>query len=471
MTDDSLLQVSRRAHRALETLHSMIYFAPEADEEYAAIGLRPGRMGYFASRSAPMGAVSPGVTAATFYSFNPTLVARHIPRAWTLAATDDILAARLRAADRALRRLLGDDVLGGPEVAEAAELARAATGDLRPDGRPLFAGHAQLDWPGAAHLVLWHAISLLREYRGDGHVAALVAGDLTGLDALVTHTATGQGFTVEAAKATRGWSDEQWAGAVGSLRERGLLDGNGLTEAGQATRDAVEGETDRLAVAPWRSLGQERTVRLTELGAGSEPYRGQGGRVPARDVRCVALRSTGRQAGRSFPLRLTRGSVQADRSKQHGRRLPLSSLLMPTSTRRCRVAGFAVAPIQRTHSQRAIGVMSSHVSRIDSGASASAAARSSGTVGSGQSGRGTRQISTSSPARPSSSLIQCPRCPSGSITVSKSSPSTVPRTATCPRDGSAALAPSGRRTRIVDPMLDTVALNSTFSTAARLTAS
>src|SRR5579875_2441291 len=101
--------VAARVHRALDPLHALVYFAPEADEELAATGLRPGRMAYFASRAAPMGPVPAGVVVATFYNFSPELVARHIPRAWTLAAIDDILAARVRAADRALRRLLGDD--------------------------------------------------------------------------------------------------------------------------------------------------------------------------------------------------------------------------------------------------------------------------------------------------------------------------------------------------------------------------
>ena len=261
-------KIIARAHRSLDSLHALIYFAPEAEEELTAVGLRPGRMCYFASRSAPMGAVSAGVTAATFYNFNPALVARHIPRAWTLADVETILAARLRAADRVLRRLLGDDVVAGPDVAEAAELARAATLDLRPHGRPLFAAHAGLDWPDEAHLVLWHAITLLREYRGDGHVAALLDAGLSGLDALITHTATGRGFTDAAAKATRGWSDEEWAAGTADLRARGLLGDDGLSAAGQATRDAVEMATDRLGADPWLALGTERVTRLTELGRG-----------------------------------------------------------------------------------------------------------------------------------------------------------------------------------------------------------
>jgi hypothetical protein len=256
-----------RVHRAIDALHAFMYFVPEADEELTKVGLRPGRMGYFASRSAPMGPVPAGVTTATFYNFSPEIVARHIPRAWGLASIDDILAARLRIADRGLRRLLGDEAPQIPAVMEAAELARAATVGLSQEGRPLYAGHAELDWPTEPHLVLWHAVTLLREYRGDGHVAVLMTAGVSGLDALITHTATGRGFTEQAAKATRGWTDEQWLDALGRLHRRGLLSSTGaLTEAGMEHRAAIERATDDLSVDPWLTLGVEDTERLVDLG-------------------------------------------------------------------------------------------------------------------------------------------------------------------------------------------------------------
>jgi hypothetical protein len=117
---------------------------------------------------------------------------------------------RFEGVDTALRRLLGEGVIASPEVSEAAELARAASDGCTSEGRPLYAAHADLNWPAEPHLVLWHAITLLREFRGDGHIAALVAAGISGLGALITHTATGKGFLEPAAKATRGWSDDQW---------------------------------------------------------------------------------------------------------------------------------------------------------------------------------------------------------------------------------------------------------------------
>lgn len=261
----------------------MIYFVPEAEEQLVAVGVRPGRMCYFASRSAPMGAVSPGVTAATFVNFNPALVARFIPRAWTLASPETIVDARLRAVDQALRRLLGDAV-DSPEVSELAELTREATTALTPEGRPLYAGHADLPWPSEPHLALWHAVTLLRESRGDGHTMALTHAGLNGVESIVTHTATGRGFTVDAAKLLRGWSDEQWDDALAGLHERGLMDAGELTESGTAMRAAVEAETDELDTPPWEHLGAERSARVIELGKGLSRTIVTNGAFPASGV-------------------------------------------------------------------------------------------------------------------------------------------------------------------------------------------
>lgn len=259
---------SGRLARSIEALHAMTYFAPETEQHLTAVGIKPGRMAYFAGRSAPMGAVGGGVVAATFYNFNPTLVARHIPAAWSLADPATVVDARLASVDDAYRRMLGDGV-ASPEVAEAAGLARRAAEAVTTGGRPLAAAHADLAWPTAPHLVLWHALTILREHRGDGHITQLVAAGLDGLEALVSYTATGRGFVTPFAMASRGWSQEQWDAAADRLRERGILDADGaLTEAGAALRKGIEGETDRLGAAPWAHLGAPGCARLGEIGGG-----------------------------------------------------------------------------------------------------------------------------------------------------------------------------------------------------------
>ena len=72
---------ARKMWRTLEPYHGMIYFVPEAVAEYDEIGLAPGRMGYFASRSAAMGPVPAAVVVATFFNFHPDLVHGVIPHA------------------------------------------------------------------------------------------------------------------------------------------------------------------------------------------------------------------------------------------------------------------------------------------------------------------------------------------------------------------------------------------------------
>ncbi|MBY8887595.1 hypothetical protein K7472_22530 [Streptomyces sp. PTM05] len=260
------LRAARRCYNALNPLHSAFYFAPEHDEQLAALGLERGSMAYFAGRSAPMGAVGAGTVTATFYNFSPDLVARDIPRAWELTTPVEVLETRLRITDAYLRRLLGDETVGSRRMTEAAELALRAAEACEAPGRPLYAANADLPVPDEPHLALWHAVTLLREHRGDGHLIALATAELDGLEALVTHTATGKGFTSYFFQATRGWSAQQWAAAEVRLRERGLLDAEGeLTERGAELRREVEEDTDRLGFAPYRHLGAEYAERLMEL--------------------------------------------------------------------------------------------------------------------------------------------------------------------------------------------------------------
>ena len=255
---------ARRMWQVLETLHMTVYFAPEPGDAYRRAGLRGGWMGYFASRSAALGPVPAEVVMATFYNFHPRLVRRAIPDAWGFASPAEVLAARYEGADATLRRLLGEWV-GGPEVAEAAALGRQAMEGLDPSGRPLFAAHATLPWPEVPHLALWHAATLYREFRGDGHVACLTVEGIDGCEAHVLAAGAGQ-VPGPVLRERRGWSEEEWAAAVDRLRKRGWVDpGGSLTEAGRAARDARERRTDDLAMPPWRHLGPDRCTRLLDL--------------------------------------------------------------------------------------------------------------------------------------------------------------------------------------------------------------
>jgi hypothetical protein len=259
---------ARKTWRTLEPLHGMVYFVPEAAAEYARLGIT-GQSGYFASRAAPMGEVGPDVVVSTFYNFNPDAVAAAIPSSWAAAAPSAILGARLDAADAAFRRILGDAVLESTEMARAASLIRlAAEGVIgRTEGRPLAAAYAALSWPEQPHLVLWHAQSVLREYRGDGHVALLVTHGLSGLEALVTHAATGE-VSEQVLRSTRQWPEDAWDEAVESLRGRNWLergDSVRFTAWGGEQRSEIEDQTDELAAAPYAVLGDEGCEELRAL--------------------------------------------------------------------------------------------------------------------------------------------------------------------------------------------------------------
>ncbi|MFD4602455.1 hypothetical protein ACFWPQ_31040 [Streptomyces sp. NPDC058464] len=262
-------RAGRRCHTLLNSLHATHFFSPELAEELAALGVTHPRAVNFAVRAAALGAVGAGTVTATFYNYKHELVARHVPAVWETAAPKDVLAARVRAVDASMRRLLGADTVVSDGMAEAARLALRATEACSRSGRPLYAAHADLPVPQEPHLAYWYASTLLREHRGDGHLAALLAAGLDGLEAVVTHTATGKGMTPKWVFATRGWSQDDWDAAVARLRERGLLDAEGeLTGAGVALRAEIEAETDRLDRAPYEHLGSAGVARLTELAAG-----------------------------------------------------------------------------------------------------------------------------------------------------------------------------------------------------------
>jgi len=256
--------VARQMWRVLEPYHAVTYFSEDSRRAFSDVGLRGFWMGYFAGRAAPMGAVGPGAVTATFFGFRHSMVARALPDAWTFASVSDVLTARIRGVDRALRGLLGDAV-HDPALAEAAGLARAAAEAGERAGRPIYAGNADLPWPAEAHLMLWQAATMLREHRGDGHVVALTAAGVDGCESHVSLVAAGA-LSRQVLQPNRGWTDDEWEAATARLWDRGWLGEDGLvSEDGLAARHEIERHTDELALGPWQALGDARTERLAEL--------------------------------------------------------------------------------------------------------------------------------------------------------------------------------------------------------------
>ena len=260
--------VARKTWRTVEPLHGLVYFAQERDEVYDGLGLRR-EQGYFVSRSAAMGAVPAEVVIATFFNFHPAFVRRAMDAGvWTVTTPAAALDARLVVVDRMLRRVLAD-LVGSEQMKEAATLARRAAERAceRPEGRPLFAGHASLEWPDAreSHLVLWHAQTLLREFRGDAHIAAMTAENVSGCEALVLHAGTGE-IAGGALRSSRNWPKDEWAACVEGLQTRGWIDTERkLTDAGRVHRQWVEDRTDALSVYAYEALSEDGCERLRQL--------------------------------------------------------------------------------------------------------------------------------------------------------------------------------------------------------------
>ncbi|MEU9054235.1 hypothetical protein AB0D37_28100 [Streptomyces sp. NPDC048384] len=255
----------RQLWHLLEPLHAVLYYAPEVLEEAVALGydMTDRWPSYFPYRAAPLGAVSAERVASAFYSFSPRMVAENIEPAWKIASPEALLQARVRGMDRAYRTMFGART-DSPELAEAAALARRAAEAANTAGRPLAAANAALDWPEAPHLQLWQAATILREHRGDGHIAALLVGGLDPVESLVSFAAIGAA-SVERFE-SRGWSRAEWASARDRLTARGLVGADGTaTDAGRELRRTVEERTDQLAAAPWQSLTVDEVDRLAAL--------------------------------------------------------------------------------------------------------------------------------------------------------------------------------------------------------------
>ncbi|MGV9254605.1 SCO6745 family protein [Streptomyces sp. NPDC003697] len=257
--------LARALWERYEPVHDLVYFAPEVRREADALGLRGFWMGYFAMRAAPLGPVPAPVVAGCFYVFHPDRVARALPDAWRYAGPSEVLEARVRAVDAAMTRVFGPETVTGSGVTEAADLAWEAAQAADSAGRVLCAANQALERPEQPHVRLWQALTTLREHRGDGHVAALVAHGVGPVDAMVLKCAAGESDAA-LLRESRQWDLRTWRAAEAGLRERGWLGADGApTAAGAAVRAEVEACTDAAAGQPWAALGRERALRLAAL--------------------------------------------------------------------------------------------------------------------------------------------------------------------------------------------------------------
>jgi hypothetical protein len=229
----------------VESIHAIVYFAPEPQAGYAELGLKGYWRGYFASRSAALGPAGPELVTALFGGFAPAMVARALPEVWTIASPQQVQAARQAGATAALRRLLDDDHL--QSIAAAAELTGRCVQALPLPGRPMAAAQSGLPRPTEPLAALWHDCTVLREHRGDGHLAAVA---ICGLVWPEPHLLAGR--QVDARQQQyRGWDDLTWQRAANQVRGR----------------DAVELEavTDQLAAPAYQALTAPERIELARL--------------------------------------------------------------------------------------------------------------------------------------------------------------------------------------------------------------
>lgn len=298
MTRDSVV---RTVTKRLDTFHSASYFAPTMGQALTEAGV-PEAAHYLVQRSAPLGEASAELVVATFFNYAPAYVAAHVPACWDAIRPGDATAARIAGVEAMSAQILTPEVLAGVGLDRARfeEVATRIVERLRPvqdaqplSGRPLYAAHVdaltsvRAADPALQPMIdLWRTITLLRECRGDAHIAALVTLGLDGLDAIVLDSATGRSFYPWSMRKTRGWAESEWRAAAEALTERGLLTGPEddahLTDAGAALKEEAEVRTDAAVAAAWTRLDDDviaaladdaKTVAKLVLGSGALPSR------------------------------------------------------------------------------------------------------------------------------------------------------------------------------------------------------
>jgi hypothetical protein len=242
-----------------EPVHAITYFTPESLASFQAAGLKGFWRGYFGGRAAPLGPVGAAPVVASFFSFAPGMVARALPDVWQRATPEQALRARVEGATAALARLLVDQPV--EVVAEAADLLATAAAHLEPGGRVLGAANLALPVPEEPMARLWQAATTLREHRGDGHVASVVAAGLNGREIVVWRSAFD--MSREAIQPARGWTDEEWDATTRHLIDLGWLDTDGRpTDAAIAAHREIESATDRAAAGRWEAVDVDRLRTL-----------------------------------------------------------------------------------------------------------------------------------------------------------------------------------------------------------------
>jgi hypothetical protein len=259
--------MARRMFELVEPIGMIPYAADEPNETMFALGFTDYWDTYFAGRAAPLGRVPAEVVDALFYNFAPGEVARHIPKVWETTTPEAAIAARQQGCVNALRRILGDHV-DTPAFGRATELLLKAATSAPIEGRPMYAALRSIAIPDETVACCFHAASLLREHRGDGHITALM---IEGVGRLEAHALFALAMDMPAEKFGRihHLPTAQITAVIEGMRSRGLIGDDGwLSDEGRAVNRRVEAHTDDLAAKPYEILDPDE---LAELQSTLEP--------------------------------------------------------------------------------------------------------------------------------------------------------------------------------------------------------
>ncbi len=255
----------RHLWQLFEPVHAVTYFAEETSRAAADLGLPGFWAGYVVFRAAPLGTAAPSVVAAAFHGFGPSRVAKVLPAAWDVVSPAQAIETRSTATAAALRRVFRGHGIDDDHVTRAADALEQAADAVDVAGRVLAAANTALPRREDPYERLWQATATLREHRGDGHVAALVAADVTPVESHLLKIAAGESEEGRL-RLGRAWDDVAWAKGLARLHERGWVDpAVELTAEGRAARDDIERRTDEAASGPWGGRGPAGARRVAEL--------------------------------------------------------------------------------------------------------------------------------------------------------------------------------------------------------------
>lgn len=251
---------ARRLWQLTEPIHALTYFSSLAAQSFESAGLRGFWRGYFASRAAPLGQVEAAPVTAIFFGFHHDFVQRALPNIWNHVSPSDALEARTIGSRAAIQSLCGPAEVSTDVLVRVGEILMPAVTAAATEHRPLGLANALLEPPSDPASVVWHACTVIREHRGDGHVSTLHTHDLDPCEASTLKCAV-SGTDVELIASVRGWPQEAWVAARERLEARQLVVAGTValeaTDNGRELTAAVEAATDALAAAPFVAIADD----------------------------------------------------------------------------------------------------------------------------------------------------------------------------------------------------------------------